>query len=80
MTPPSSPLPTSARPIRRTATRPFHPSPRRFRHQGVTLEPGIHVQRWCPYRGCYVIQSRKDPTFLLETPEHLRHLSLLGGA
>jgi hypothetical protein len=69
-----------ARPRRgRLTTRPFSPGLRFVPHAGFTLDSGIHYQRWCPFRGSYVLLSRKDPSFLLECPR-IPALALLGGA
>jgi hypothetical protein len=54
------------------------PKARHLRVQGYDVDPCLCVQRFCPFRGCYVILSRKDSNLIIETARRLPELELLG--
>jgi len=52
--------------------------PRFIRIKGHDVDTRFCTQRFCPVRGCYVIQNVRDPFFLLETPNRVMALEFRG--
>jgi hypothetical protein len=70
------------RPARPSAATPMGPAlvswrPRRIHIQGQDVDTGLCIQRYCPYRGTYVIQTRHGQT-ILESPWPLPFLDTRG--
>jgi hypothetical protein len=54
--------------------------PPSLRIEGHVVDPCLCYQRFCPFRGCYVVLSRKDASLFIETPHRVPELELLGPA